>query len=272
MGSLVAAALSAEFWRGLSGPEEARLLARLSWGLVGGLALMLPLSNAVGMPYGRYSSPYFGLPIPATAAWILQESPSCLVPVLLVLCSDGAQLGAWPNRILLGLFLCHYSYRSFIFPFLIRGGKPTPFVTCFLAFVFCSYNGYLQGRSLSNYANYPSDWLTDPRFILGLIAWMSGLTINIHSDHILRTLRKPGETGYKIPRGGMFEYVTAANYFGEVLEWFGFALACCTIESAAFAISTLMILGLRSYKHHEWYHKKFDDYPRNRKRLIPYLF
>lgn len=37
--------------------------------------------------------------------------------------------------------------------------------------------------------------------LLGGILWLTGLVINIHSDHILRNLRKPGETGYKIPRG-----------------------------------------------------------------------
>ena len=31
--------------------------------------------------------------------------------------------------------------------------------------------------------------------------FVAGMIINIHSDHILRNLRKPGETGYKIPRG-----------------------------------------------------------------------
>ena len=31
--------------------------------------------------------------------------------------------------------------------------------------------------------------------------FLVGMAINIHSDHILRNLRKPGETGYVIPRG-----------------------------------------------------------------------
>jgi 3-oxo-5-alpha-steroid 4-dehydrogenase 1 len=42
---------------------------------------------------------------------------------------------------------------------------------------------------------------------------------------VLRNLRKPGDTGYYIPKGGMFEYVSGANFFGEILEWTGFAIA-----------------------------------------------
>ncbi|XP_074432362.1 3-oxo-5-alpha-steroid 4-dehydrogenase 1 isoform X1 [Larus michahellis] len=153
-----------------------------------------------------------------------------------------------------------------------RTGKPTPFFTFVLALLFCVYNGYLQGRSLSNYAKYPSGWLKDPLFITGFIGWLVGMAINIHSDHILRNLRKPGETGYKIPRGGMFEYVSGANFFGEILEWFGFALACCTIESLAFALCTLFILGSRAKQHHQWYLEKFEDYPKCRKIVIPFVY
>ena len=70
------------------------------------------------------------------------------------------------------IYLCNNSsslvrYRALIFPFLIRQGKPTPFFTFLLALLFCIYNGYLQGRSLSNYAEYPSGWLKDPCFITG---------------------------------------------------------------------------------------------------------
>lgn len=51
--------------------------------------------------------------------------------------------------------------------------------------------------------------------------------------------------------GGLFEYVSGANFFGEIIEWSGFALACCTIESAVFAISTLLILSTRAQHHHQ---------------------
>lgn len=270
MESLVA--MTTEFWQSRSGPEEEQLLRGMSYWLAGSMVLAWVLSRYVGVPYGRYTSSAFGFLVPARLAWMVQEAPAFLVPLHLLLCSGGARLHHWPNLILLGLFLAHYGYRTFIFPLLIRGGKPTPAGLFVLAFLFCSYNGYMQGRSLSNYTEFPADWITDVHFIIGIAMWLSGFLINIHSDNILRNLRKPGESGYKIPKGGMFEYVTGANYFGEILEWFGFAVASCTLQSAAFAFSTLLILGRRAEQHHEWYLGKFEDYPRSRKIVIPFLY
>ncbi|XP_061225640.1 3-oxo-5-alpha-steroid 4-dehydrogenase 1 [Neopsephotus bourkii] len=258
-------------WLRVSGPEEQRLLELLSYGLVALGAGSAVLLRFIHMPYGRYSSRRFGWLLPARPAWALQELPSLLIPIGLAACG-GAVSAAWPNRILLGCFIVHYVQRALIFPLLIREGKPTPFFTFVLALLFCVYNGYLQGRSLSNYAKYPSGWLKDPCFITGFMGWLIGMAVNIHSDHILRNLRKPGETGYKIPRGGMFEYVSGANFFGEILEWFGFALACCTIESLSFALCTLFILGSRAKQHHQWYLEKFEDYPKNRKIVIPFVY
>uniref|UniRef100_A0A8C4VK99 Steroid 5 alpha-reductase 1 n=1 Tax=Gopherus evgoodei TaxID=1825980 RepID=A0A8C4VK99_9SAUR len=220
-------------------PVPRRLLESLSYGLVAAAALFALLLRFVRMPYGRYSTRRFGCPVPARLAWALQELPALLVPVGLSLFSGAARVSEWPNRVLLALFIGHYAHRY------QRGSLGR-------TLIFCIYNGYLQGRSLSNYAEYPSGWLKGPCFIVGeLNKSMLGMTINIYSDHILRNLRKPGETGYKIPRGGLFEYVTGANFFGEILEWFGFALASCTIESAAFAICTFFILGSRAHQHHQ---------------------
>lgn len=48
-----------------------------------------------------------------------------------------------------------------------------------------------------------------------------GMTINIHSDHVLRNLRKPGETGYKIPRG-KGQYYSIKSYVLKLLLVFSF--------------------------------------------------
>lgn len=64
-------------------------------------------------------------------------------------------------------FLFFVWYRALIFPLLIREGKPTPFFTFVLALLFCVFNGYMQGRSLTTYATYPPGWLGDSRFITG---------------------------------------------------------------------------------------------------------
>lgn len=97
-------------------------------------------------------------------------------------------------------FTCH-NHRSFIYPFIIQGGKPTPFIVFLMAFVFCATNGYVQSRYLLHYYSYSNQWFSDPRFLAGVVLFLLGLAINIRSDATLRGLRKPNETGYKTPKG-----------------------------------------------------------------------
>jgi uncharacterized protein (DUF3820 family) len=59
----------------------------------------------------------------------------------------------------------------------------------------------MQGRYLTDYLTYDLWWFVDPRFIVGHLIFLLGMAANIHSDAILRGLRRPGETGYKIPQG-----------------------------------------------------------------------
>ncbi|MGB2854987.1 MAG: 3-oxo-5-alpha-steroid 4-dehydrogenase, partial [Dehalococcoidia bacterium] len=93
-----------------------------------------------------------------------------------------------------------------------------------------------------------------------------------HSDGILRRLRTPGETGYKIPRGGLFERVSCANYFGEIIEWCGWAIATWSLPGLAFAVWTAANLVPRARAHHKWYPSQFPDYPQQRRALIPFVF
>ncbi len=65
----------------------------------------------------------------------------------------------------------------------------------------------MQGRYLTAYA--PSmledGGILHPRFVLGFVLFLAGMAINWQADSILRNLRKPGETGYKIPRVSGFD-------------------------------------------------------------------
>lgn len=92
--------------------------------------------------------------------------------------------------------------------------------------------------------------------LIGLALFLTGLFINLDSDRRLRNLRstKPQETKkYKVPFGGMFEYVSAANYFGEILEWWGFALAAkLNPGSLFFAGFSTLFLGMRGIQHHKY--------------------
>ncbi|GFO14335.1 3-oxo-5-alpha-steroid 4-dehydrogenase 1 [Plakobranchus ocellatus] len=159
--------------------------------------------------------------------------------------------------------------KTFIFPLLIRGGKPTPMLPFTLAFIFCGMNGFLQGGYILKYADFSS--ASPVRIVAGIAVFFTGMLINIHSDHVLRNLRKPGETTYKIPYGGMFNYVSGANFLGEIIEWTGFTILNWTFPTVIFAFFTVTNIGPRAVHHHTWYKEKFDDYPKNRKALIPFI-
>ncbi|KAL3872770.1 hypothetical protein ACJMK2_035971 [Sinanodonta woodiana] len=237
-----------------------------------GVLVVILLLYGITAPYGRYARAGWGCYINGKLAWFVQEIPSFVVPLLILFYSNCTKLDRWSNRILIGLFLIHYLQRAIIFPIMIRGGKPTPFIPFIMAFMFCLVNGYIQVGYLANHGDFGASWYLAGNFYAGILLFAFGLLVNIHSDHILRTLRKPSETGYKIPYGGMFEYVSGANFFGEIIEWLGFAVAGCSLPSFAFFFFTLCNIGPRAYQHHRYYLEKFEDYPRHRKALIPFLF
>ena len=101
-----------------------------------------------------------------------------------------------------------------------------------------------------------------------MFVFFIGMSINLHSDHVLRRFRKPSETGYKIPQSGMhsgmFRWISVPKFFGEVVEWFGFAIADWSWPELTFAITP------RALQHHAWYLERFgDEYPSRRRAFIP---
>jgi steroid 5-alpha reductase family enzyme len=97
------------------------------------------------------------------------------------------------------------------------------------------------------------------------------MIINIQSDNILIRLRKSTELGYQIPKGGFFRFVSCPNFFGEIIEWTGFAIMAWSLPALSFAIWTFINLVPRGVDHHKWYKRKFGDYPKERKAVLPFL-
>ncbi|XP_069385712.1 3-oxo-5-alpha-steroid 4-dehydrogenase 2a isoform X2 [Paralichthys olivaceus] len=244
------------------------VVSSLSWSLVCGGLLHLWHQTWRQTAYGRYVSADRRC-CSARLGWFLQEVPSFLLPLLLPLLTGDP--GSGPGRtLLLCTFTLHYFHRSFIYAFLTRG-RPIPLRTIVFAAIFCSLNGFLQGHHLLHCARFDDTWLTYARLAAGFLLFVVGLSINIHSDHILRSLRKPGEVVYRIPHGGMFEFVSGANFFGEIVEWCGYAVAVSSLPTFAFAFFTICSIGPRAYHHHRYYRRRFEDYPRCRKALIPFI-
>ncbi|XP_042308349.1 LOW QUALITY PROTEIN: 3-oxo-5-alpha-steroid 4-dehydrogenase 2 [Sceloporus undulatus] len=254
------------------------LVAALSSVLVALGLLHLRWNSLRPIPYGKHGQePQSPEPQPpeqhlsARRAWFLQELPAFLVPALLLAARSPPAPGAPRCRMLAGMFCTHYFYRTFIYSFLTRG-RPFPLKMLYFGALFCTYNGFLQGYYMIYCAEYPDDWCNNLRFTSGLLLFLFGIGINIHSDHLLRQLRKPGEFTYKIPQGGLFAYVSGANFFGEIIEWFGYAIATWSLPAFAFALFTLCCIGPRAYHHHRYYVRTFTCYPRSRKALIPFIF
>jgi protein-S-isoprenylcysteine O-methyltransferase Ste14 len=86
---------------------------------------------------------------------------------------------------------------------------------------------------------------------------------------LLAALRKPGEGGYKILRGWLYERVSCPNYLGEILVWCGWALATWSLAGAVFLLWTVANLIPRALSNHQWYRQHFDNYPENRKAVLP---
>lgn len=223
-------------------------------------------------PYGRYEREgKWGPEIDERIVWMVMEAVSPIMFLIFFLRGIASGGSSVAQLVLAALFLGHYTYRSFIYPFRIRGVGKKPVATGAMAVLFNAFNGSVNGWGVGAAAHLTAGWLASPFFLLGIPLFFFGMWLNLNSDHILRNLRGPGETGYKIPHGSGFRFVTSPNYLGEIIEWTGFALAACTLGAAAFALFTASNIGPRAFQHHRWYRENFPDYPKSRKALLPFL-
>ena len=224
--------------------------------------------------YGYLFNPRYGPPVPNKIGWMLMESPVFILMCVLWALSDRTW-EAGPLALFL-LFQAHYFQRSFIFPLLMRGHSKMPLGIVLMGMAFNTLNALMQGGWIFYVSPpaYYADWFAKPYIWTGGALFIAGMAVNLHSDRIIRRLRRPGDTRHYIPRGGMFRYVSSANYFGEVLEWTGFAIASWSWAGAVFVWWTFANLAPRAASLYRRYEKEFGEEftALKRKKIIPFIY
>lgn len=230
-------------------------------------------------PYGRFGAEGKSLSLSPRLGWFLMELPATLSFLWFYL--HGKNAAEMVPLIFLGVWLVHYGNRGFIFPLLMRvasGAKGTFGLLVVVAgWLVTTLHGYLNAVFISHLSTHlDAQWLTDPRFIIGMAIYLFGFVMNVHSDAIIRNLRSKaevasGERVYRIPRGGLFRYVTNPSYFTELVSFAGFAIATWSPGALFVLLVSAANLVPRAFQVHQWYLKKFEDYPSERKVLIPFI-
>jgi 3-oxo-5-alpha-steroid 4-dehydrogenase 1 len=239
------------------------------WMAIGVITFLVLLK--VTAPYGRHIRSGWGPVIGNKLGWFIQEAPAFIFLSIFYFIGNGPKTPV--TWFLWALFGLHYFNRTIIYPLRIRTkDAKIPLAIVASATFFNFINGYLNGTFLGNFGGqYGNDFFQSPQFIIGISLFVLGAFINNQSDTILIGLRKPGETGYKIPVGGFFKYISCPNLFGEMVEWIGFAIMAYSLQSWSFALWACVNLIPRALEHHKWYQQKFADYPKERKALIPHV-
>jgi 3-oxo-5-alpha-steroid 4-dehydrogenase 1 len=232
-------------------------------------ALVLVLLFYIPAPYGKFLRKGWGPTIRAKWAWMLMELPSPVLMTLFFLASFQKSL---PQYIFIIFWLSHYIHRTFLYPFTQSGReKPYPFIIVIMAFVFNCLNGFVNGYGVFNLTLYSLSWFIDWRFMTGALLFILGFVINKSADKRLRNLRKANPVEYILPEGWLFNYISSPHYFGEIIEWAGWAVMTWSLPGLAFSVFTFANLFPRAISSHKWYKAQFPEYPPKRKAIIPFI-
>jgi 3-oxo-5-alpha-steroid 4-dehydrogenase 1 len=237
--------------------------------IFGFAAVVFILLFYISAPYGKFLRKGWGPVVKAKWAWMIMELPS---PVLITTFFIISENKSTAQFIFLILWLSHYFHRTFFYPFRQSGrNKPYPFIIVLMAIVFNCLNAFVNGYGVFILSTYDNTWLFSWQFISGILIFLTGFLINKTADEKLRAMRSESPEEYLKPQGWLFSYISSPHYFGEIIEWGGWAMLTWSLPGFAFFIFSIANLFPRAISSHNWYKQNFTDYPSDRKAVIPFV-
>ena len=177
---------------------------RLSVGFLASSVPTFLITRRLTAPFGRHAPTkasekkwWHGPLINAKFSWMIFEMPNLLWSYYC--CNHFNSLigvddtsGVSLNALLLGLFTAHYVNRAIVYPLRMSDGSAkVPLIVTVSACAVTAVNGYLQTVYLCNIKSLGKIALSmNNSQHFGLMTFLSGMYINIHSDSVLRNLRR----------------------------------------------------------------------------------
>nr|KJB17675.1 hypothetical protein B456_003G010800 [Gossypium raimondii] len=107
-----------------------------------------------------------------------------------------------------------------------------------------------------------------------IFAW--GWFHQLRCHAILGSLRERGDrTGeYVIPHGDWFEVVSSPHYLSEMILYAGLLVASGGTDFTIWLLLGFVVANLvfAAAETHRWYLRKFENYPRNRRAILPFVY
>jgi hypothetical protein len=181
----------------------------------------------------------------------------------------------FPNGNLLNIgslcYIAHFIHRSLIYPwFRSSFSKKWPLESLIYYTVSnivsstIAFHGIIFGPSSIHIAFQ----------LLAALGFVGCAVVAGIHDYKLCALRKSGDTGYQVPHGLLFQWISGPHYLFELLQW------CCFLPfleygfgMATFGMQCMVNLTGRAESVHDAYTKRLfkNKYPEDRTSYIPFI-
>lgn len=230
------------------------------------LLFFLEYTGKFNIPYSKFRRG--GGLNPRVAMLLIYASP---IPVYLFYYWLYGPLSLY-HVVLFYAFVFHFGKRCMESLFLHRYSKPMSWTPVLIVgFAYMNVGGLagaVHGKILAPAGENISHSIL---FAVGLVVFAAGEVLNFYHHILLSRLRKPGDTSYAVPSGGLFNLVASPHYLAELIAWTGYAMMSRFLAMYGILFIFICYLTARAVRTSAWYRENVPGYPTDRKAILPFL-